>query len=391
MFLGDGSRDDVGVSKVWASVKTRLRSNGKTISADSTLDSHLVSKTDYSLFVKKEGISFTVVLVYVDDLLITGNDESQISSLEAQLSYVFHMKDFGDLSSFLGLEVCKSSKGIFISQHKYTKELLKEGGVLNNKPYKLPIEPNLKLQANVGTPLQDPEVYRRFIGKLIYLTVTRPDICYTVQLLSQFMQSPTFVHMQAVKHLLRYLLNSPGQGILLANDSVIQLKAYCDSDWASCPMTGRSTTCYCILLSDSPIICKSKKQAVVSRSSIEANYRAMSLTCCEVTWLVNLLKDLSIKDLEPVDLYYDNQATLYVASNPVFHARTKHIEVECHYVSDQLKAGNIKPTYVNTKSQLAYVFTKVVTMDQYTKLLSKLGVSDSINSQLEGECTKDKG
>ncbi|GKG30576.1 cysteine-rich receptor-like protein kinase 8, partial [Tanacetum coccineum] len=97
--------------------------------------------------------------------------------------------------------------GIFISQHKYTKELLKEGGVLNNKPYKLPMEPNLKLQADVGTPLQDPEVYRRFIGKLIYLTVTRPDICYTVQLLSQFMQSPTSVDMQAVKHLLRYLLN----------------------------------------------------------------------------------------------------------------------------------------------------------------------------------------
>ncbi|GKB57330.1 cysteine-rich receptor-like protein kinase 8 [Tanacetum coccineum] len=92
---------------------------------------------------------------------------------------------------------------------RYTKDLLEEGGVLNNKPYKLPMEPNLKLQADVGTPLQDPKVYRRFIGKLIYLTVTRPDICYTVQLLSQFMQSPTSVHMQAVKHLLRYLLNSP--------------------------------------------------------------------------------------------------------------------------------------------------------------------------------------
>ncbi|GKD48784.1 retrovirus-related pol polyprotein from transposon TNT 1-94, partial [Tanacetum coccineum] len=277
---------------------------GDNVSVDSKLDSQL-SKTDYSLFIKKEGTSFTAVLVYVDDLLITGNDESHINSLKAQLGSVFHMKDL-------------------------------EGGVLHNKPYKLPMEPNLKLQADVGTPLQDPEVYRRFIGKLIYLTVTKPDICYTVQLLSQFMQSPTSVHMQDVKHLLRYLLNSPGQGILLAHDSAVQLKAYCDSNWASCPVTRRSTIGYCILLGDSPISWKSKKQVVVSRSSAKAEYRDMALTCCEVTWLVSLLTDLGIKDLEPVDLFCDNQAVVFIAANPVFHARIKHIEVDCHYVRDQL-------------------------------------------------------
>ncbi|GKC58941.1 cysteine-rich receptor-like protein kinase 8, partial [Tanacetum coccineum] len=346
---------------------------------------------DYSLFVKKEGKSFTVVLVYVDDLLIIGNDESQTTTLKAQLSSIFHMKDLDEVSYFLGLEVCKSSYDIFISQHKYTKELLKEGGVLNNKPYKLPMEPNLKLQEDVGTPLQDPEIYRRLIVKLIYLTITRPDICYIVQLFTQFMKSPTSVHMQAVKHLLRYLLNYTGQGILLAHDSTVQLKAYCDSEWASCPMIKRSSTGYCILLGDFPISWKSKKQAIVSRSSAEAEYRAMANTCCEVTWLVSLFKNLCITDLEPVDLFCDNQAALYIAANPIFHARTKHIEVDFHYVRDQLKDGKIKPSYVNTKSQLADVFTKFVTVDQHTKLLSKLGVSTSTNSQLEGECTKDKG
>ncbi|GJT07784.1 cysteine-rich receptor-like protein kinase 8 [Tanacetum coccineum] len=353
---------------------------GKKVTASNTLDSNLVcklkkslyglkqaprqwfvklssalvefgytqSKTDYSLFVKKEGSSFIVVLVYVDDLLITGNDQTQISKLKAKLSLVFHMKDLGELNYFLGLEVCRSSQEIFITQHMYTRELLKEGGVLNNKPYKLPMDPNLNLQADVGTPLPDPKVYRRVIGKLIYLTITRPDICYTVQLFSQFMQSPTFVHMQAVKHVLRYLLNSPGQGILLAKDSAVQLEAY-------------------------------------------SEYTAMDLTCCEVTWLVSLLKELGIKNLEHVDLYCDNQAALYIAANLVFHERTKHIKVDCHYVRDQLKAGKIKPSYVHTKSKLTDVFTKIVYVDQHTKLLSKLGVSEAINSQLEGECTKEKG
>ncbi|GKB65306.1 retrovirus-related pol polyprotein from transposon TNT 1-94 [Tanacetum coccineum] len=262
------------------------------------------SKADYSLFTKKDAESFTAVLVYVDDLLITGTHLDKIQELKNQLSSHFHMKDLGQLSYFLGFEVSKSDQGIFISQKKYTLELLKEVGVLNSKPYKLPMDQHVKLQADNSTPLLDPEVYRRLIGKLIYLTITRPDICFTVQVLSQFMQQPTFVHMQAVKHLLRYLLQNPGQGVLFANSSAVHLTAYCDSDWASCPMS----------------------------------------------------------------------------------RRTKHIEVDCHYVRDQIKSGLIHPSYVLSKTQLADVFTKVLPVDQHNTLLSKLGVSSSPHSQLEGEC-----
>ncbi|GJX48135.1 cysteine-rich receptor-like protein kinase 8 [Tanacetum coccineum] len=202
------------------------------------------------------------------------------------------------------------------------------------------------LQADVGTPLSDPEVYRRAIGKHIYLTITRPNICYTVKLLSQFMQSPTSVHMQEVKHVLRL-----GK---LSNDKKI-------NNWILHSFRRFSNQL------------EVKKQVVISRSLVEAEYRAMALTCYEVTWFVSLLKDLGIKNLEPVDPFCGNQAALYIVANPIFHARTKHIEVDCHYVRDQLKTGIIKPSYVHTKSQLVDVFTKVVSVDQHTKLLSMLG------------------
>ncbi|GKB21450.1 cysteine-rich receptor-like protein kinase 8 [Tanacetum coccineum] len=226
-------------------------------------------------------------------------------------------------------------------------EMLQDAGVLNNRPYKLPIDHNLKLQADVGTPLQDPKVYRRYIEKLIYLTITRPDICYTVQLLSQFMQNPTSIHMKAVKHSMRYLLNLPGQG-------------------------------------DSPISWKSNKKGVVSRSSAETEYRAMAITCCEITWLTTLLKDLGLKDLHPATLHCDNQAAIHIATNPVFHARTKHIEVDCHYVRDQVKDGQVKLVYLHTSQQLAAVFTKVLTTKQHHYLLNKLGVSTLDTAQLKG-------
>ncbi|GJX46110.1 retrovirus-related pol polyprotein from transposon TNT 1-94 [Tanacetum coccineum] len=303
-----------------------------------------------ALFIKSDTSSFTAVLVYVDDLLITGSSQTKIQNLKSQLSSHFHMKDLGELNYFLGLEICKGDQGIFVSQKKYALDLLKEPGLSNAKAYKMPMDSDVKLQADIGTPLPDPEVYKRYIGTLIYLTITRPDICYIVLLLSQFMQNPTSVHMQAVKHLLRYLLNSPGQGILLAHKSVVQLTAYCNSDWASCPMTRRSNTGYCILLGQSPVSWKSMKQRVVSRSLAEAEYRAMALTCCEVTWLVSLLKDLGLKDLGLVDLKCDNKSTIYIVANPLFHARTKHIEIDYHYVRDQNKRGEVIPSHVSTKS-----------------------------------------
>lgn len=333
------------------------------------------SKSDYSLFLKQTSTVSIAILVYVDDLLICGSNMDDISELKHMLSARFLMKDLGPINYFLGLEVDRTPSGFFISQKKYTLDLLSEHGLLNCKPLSLPMDTHVKLTPTIGDPLSNPTAYQRLLGQLIYLTITRPDIAFTVHTLSQYMTAPTTVHLQAAKRLLRYLAGSPSQGVLLASSSAARLTAYCDSDWASCLATRKSTTGYCILLGDSPISWKSKKQSVVARSSAEAEYRAMAMTSCEVTWLISLLKDLGFKTLPTTQLHCDNKAALAIAANPVQHERTKHVEIDCHFVRDQINAGLLQTSYVPSSEQVADLFTEVVPVSQHQHLLHKLGAS----------------
>jgi len=208
-------------------------------------------KADYSLFTKVDNSSFTALLVYVDDIIVTGNCSSSIESFKSFLHNQFKIKDLGCLRYFLDLEVAKSSKGIHLCQRKYALDILADSGTLASKPLKLPLEQNFKLNKTSRDPLSDPSSYRRLFGRLLYLTNTRPDICYPIQVLSQYMDTHTNIHLATTYRVLRYIKSAPGQGILLSSSSQIQLKPFCDSDWASCPDTRRSVTGYCIFLGDS--------------------------------------------------------------------------------------------------------------------------------------------
>lgn len=251
---------------------------------------------------------------------------------------------------------------------------------------KIPIDIHLRLTKEFGEPLVDPHPYQRMLGKLIYLTVTHPDIVYTVHILTQFMQHPCTSHMKAVIHLLRYLVGTQNQGILLATDSTVELHVYCDSDWATCPMTRRSTTGFCILLGANPISWKTKKQAVVARSSVKAEYRAMALTSCEVTWLQAMFRDLGITELPPAIMHCDNKAAIAIATTPVLHEKTKHVDIDCHFVRDKLNSGTLVTTHVPTHSQIADLLTKGLSTKQHFYLMSKLGVQPAPTTKLEGEC-----
>ncbi|KAL0416773.1 UNVERIFIED_CONTAM: Retrovirus-related Pol polyprotein from transposon RE1 [Sesamum latifolium] len=334
------------------------------------------SKSDYSLFTHGDACSFTALLLYVDDIIVASSDLTKIDQLQEFLIAKFKIKYLGSLKYFLGLEVARSESGIYLCQRKYALDILADAGSLGVKPSKLPMEQNLKLSKNSGQPLSDPSVYRRLVGRLLYLTVTRPDLSYAVQTLSQFMSSPTSDHLQAAYKVLRYIKAAPGQGIFFPAHSSLTLRAYCDSDWASCPDSRRSISGYCIFLGNSLISWRSKKQSIISRSSAEAEYRAMANTSCEITWLSFLFRDLQISVPSPMDLYCDNQAAIHIAANPVFHERTKHIELDCHLVREKIQAGLIRTHYVRTTSQLADIFTKALPTSVFHAHLSKLGVAN---------------
>ncbi|XP_021773581.1 uncharacterized protein LOC110737545 [Chenopodium quinoa] len=239
------------------------------------------------------------------------------------------------------------------------------------------MDPHLKLTVESGVLLPNATEYQRLIGKLIYLGLTRPDITYAINSLSQFMQQPTSVHMQAAKRILRYLKLARNQGISLASNSAAVLTAYADSDWGGCPITRRSTTGYYILLGASPVSWKSKKQHVVAKSSAEAEYRAMALATCEVTWLTQLLKDLGMKKIGAAILKVDNKAALSIAANPVQHERTKHVEMDCHFVQDKVITVEIKPEYIPSSQQPTDILTKPMSILQKQQLFSKLGIKSN--------------
>ena len=334
------------------------------------------SHADHSLFTLSHGAYFTLVLVYVDDLLVAGNDLSVISKLKSFPAQTFKIKDLGTLKYFLSLEVARSPAGIFLNQRKYALDILTDSGHLGARPTHFPMEQNLKFNDTYGALLPDPNSYRRLVGRLIYLTITQPDIAFPFNILSQFMQQPRQPHYDAAVGILHYIKSSPGQGILFPATNSLQVSAYSDSDWASCPLTRRSNISFFIQLGNSPISWRAKKQSTVSRSSAEDEYRALASTTCELTWLKKLLLDLQVPHPQPMLLYCDNQATLHIAQNQVFHEYTKHIEIDCHIVHEKLLSQLISTAHVPSKHQLADIFTKALGREHFQNLLRKLGITD---------------
>nr|RVW14389.1 Retrovirus-related Pol polyprotein from transposon TNT 1-94 [Vitis vinifera] len=280
--------------------------------------------------------------------MLRSSDQDGIQKLKQHLFTHFQTKDLGKLKYFLGIEIAQSSSGVVLSQRKYALDILEETGMLDCKPVDTPMDPNVKLVPGQGEPLGDPGRYRRLVGKLNYLTITRPDISFP------YTRPRCIVREQR-------------------SYSVV---GYTDADWAGSPTDRRSTSGYCVFIGGNLISWKSKKQDVVARSSAEAEYRAMALATCELIWLRHLLQELRFGKDEQMKLICDNQAALHIASNPVFHERTKHIEVDCHFIREKIASGCVATSFVNSNDQLADIFTKSLRGPRIKYICNKLGAYD---------------
>jgi histone deacetylase 1/2 len=324
------------------------------------------SRADTSLFFFKKGSLIMFVLVYVDDIIVASSIPSATTALLKQLNEEFALKDLGELHYFLGIEVSRVRDGIILTQEKYANDVLKRVGMTQCKPVSSPLSTSEKLSLYEGTALgpKDATNYRSVVGALQYLTLTRPDISFAVNKVCQFLHAPTTVHWAAVKRILRYLKQSTKLGVKISKSSSLRVSAFSDADWAGCLDDRRSTGGFAVFLGTNLVSWSSRKQATVSRSSTEAEYKALANATAEVMWIQTLLMELGVRAPRAAKLWCDNLGAKYLSANPVFHARTKHIEVDYHFVRERVAKKLLDIEYVSTKDQVADGFTKPLPVRQ---------------------------
>ena len=332
------------------------------------------ARSDTSLFVYRHGSETVYLLLYVDDIILTASSQQLLRRVIDALMKEFAMKDLGPLHHFLGMAVQRRGDSLFLSQRQYALDILTRHGMADCKPCSTPVDTCAKVSATAGPSVADPTAYRSLAGALQYLTFTRPDIAYAVQQICLHMHDPRESHLVAAKRILRYLQGTLDHGLAIPRTSPTQLVVYTDADWAGCPDTRRSTSGYAVFLGGSLVSWSSKRQPTVSRSSAEAEYRAVANGVAEASWLRQLLQELH----HPLDkaclVYCDNVSAVYLSTNPVQHQRTKHVEIDLHFVRERVAIGAVRVLHVPTTSQFADVFTKGLPTSVFQDFRSSLNV-----------------
>ncbi|KAL8120428.1 hypothetical protein AgCh_017563 [Apium graveolens] len=307
------------------------------------------SLADTCLFIyDRDGVQ-VFFMVYVDDIILTGNNNIFVNDFVSQLARRFSIKDLGSLHHFLGVEVISTKMGLLLSQHRYIVDLLDQFHMTGAKEVSTPLNISEVLTLVDGSRPIDATPYHKLIGSLQYLAITRPDVSFAINKLSQSMHSPTEIHWQAVKRVLRYLKGTLHHGLFLTRNSPLTLTAFSDSDWGGVHDQGRSTTAYVLYLGPNIISWRSARQKSVSRSSTEAEYKALANAATEIMWVQNILNELRVFIPRSPTLFCDNTGDVYSCANLVYHSRMKHLAFDYHFVRERVTCGLLHVFHVSSK------------------------------------------
>lgn len=333
--------------------------------------------SEHTLFTKTKGDKVLIVSLYVDDLIFTGDDKSMCDEFKNSMMLEFDMSDLGRMKYFLGVEVKQCSNGIFICQRRYAREVLTKFGMENSNAVKNPIVTGTKLFKDKNGVKVDETLFKQVVGSLMYLTATRPDLMYGVSLISRFMSNPTMSHWLAAKRILRYLKGTTDHGIFYRKgENILKLTAFTDSDYAGDLDDRRSTSGSVFMLGSGAVSWSSKKQPVVALSTTEAEYIAAALCGCQCVWLRRILEKLGVKEETSTVIMCDNNSTIQLSKNPVFHGKSKHIDVRFHFLRDLVNDGVIELRFCKSQDQIADIMTKPLKLEQFEKLRNMLGVTE---------------
>lgn len=332
-----------------------------------------VSPADSSLFRYVHNNVIIFALVYVDDIIMTGSCSVTLNNIIVSLHSEFLLKDLGKLEYFLGMEAVHTKSGLLLTQQKYITDLLQKANMLDCRGISTPAA--TKTPVSIAShQFTDPTLYRSIVGGLQYLSLTRPEVCYSVHKVSQYLHAPTEENWSSVKRILRYLKDTASYGLLITKSKDTALNVYSDADWASDVADRKSTTGYAVFMGNNLISWNSKKQQTVARSSTEAEYRAIGLAVTELTWIQSLLQNIKFSSSTIPNLWCDNIGATYLSVNPVFHARSKHLEVDFHFVRDKVHKHEVKVQFICSKDQIADILTKPLSKARHQTLMRLLTI-----------------
>ncbi|GJZ52916.1 putative ribonuclease H-like domain-containing protein [Tanacetum coccineum] len=328
---------------------------------------------DKTLFIKRHKDDILLVQVYVDDIIFGSTKKKLSVEFEKLMHDKFQMSSMGELSFFLGLQVQQKSDGIFLSQNKYVAEILKKFDFATVKTASTLMEPNKALIKDEEAEDVDVHLYRSMIGSLMYLTASRPDITFAVCACARFQVTPKTSHLHAVKRIFRYLKGQPKLGLWYPRDSPFDLEAFSDSDYAGASLDRKSTTGGCQFLGKRLISWQCKKQTIVANSTTEAEYVAAANCCGQVLWIQNQMLDYGFNFMN-TKIYIDNESTICIVKNPVFHSKTKHIEIRHHFIRDSYEKKLIQVIKIHTDQNVADLLTKAFDVSRFNFLNASIGM-----------------